>query len=432
MTKRLTTLLTLLHSFIMAQIAPNLSVTDLNGESHEVYEYLDQGKTVILDFFYVNCTHCEDGAPYLDEFWQNYGPFGTDELQVLSLEVGNATNESVIETASSWGINNPVANLNQIPEAYTPFINAYPTYIIICPDKSMLKVVDFVYPETILSWEQSLNTCDFGENFTDLMIFPPEVLHCQNNVNANIIIGNVGSTLINEFTIDVFVDSTYHSSINWNHILPPLSNTNETPYPITFESNEINGEVIEFEIQNNGADANTSNNNAFHDLTDGINTDNSNINIQIQLDNYPTDLIWSLTNSSGEIIIEGNGGNYNPNQLVDIYTTLDINECYTFMVIDIAEDGVCCSFGEGFIQINAGQNNLLFDNSFNNLFVTSFYVGNLNIEEDRIQTSKILKIEYFDILGRKIHSPQPNQLCLKRNYLDDGSFFTEKVISKLN
>ena len=39
-------------------IAPNFTVVDLNGTTHTLYDYLDDGQTVFLDFSAIWCPPC--------------------------------------------------------------------------------------------------------------------------------------------------------------------------------------------------------------------------------------------------------------------------------------------------------------------------------------------------------------------------------------
>ena len=98
MIRKIIAILFIFHSSLIAQTAPDIDFTDLNGVSHNLYDYLDEGKSVLLDFFIVNCTPCQEGAGYLDAFYENYGPEGTDQLQVISLEVYNNSDPIVQET----------------------------------------------------------------------------------------------------------------------------------------------------------------------------------------------------------------------------------------------------------------------------------------------------------------------------------------------
>ena len=66
-------------------IAPDFTVTDLNGVTHSLSAYLAQGKTVIIDISATWCSPCwnyhESGA--LEQLYYTYGPEGSDEVVVL-------------------------------------------------------------------------------------------------------------------------------------------------------------------------------------------------------------------------------------------------------------------------------------------------------------------------------------------------------------
>lgn len=434
MTKKLFIIFLISHSLLSAQTAPNLVATDLDGISHNLYDYLDSGKTVLLDFFNVSCTPCQEAASHMDDFWQTYGPNGTDQLEVLSIEAYNNSNQTVEETINNWGINNPVINLDNIPNAYIPYIDGYPHYIMVCPDRSMDSFRDFEFPETILKWEQSANNCTYGDNFTDIILFQPELTYCQGRVHAYLDIGNAGFNYIQGIEIDVFLDSTYYSTINWNDILPPGLTTNSPNSPVSsieFENNNIFGSSIAFEVNAN-SDANLSNNNIAIDLTNEIITNNTNINIEILTDNYPQDLIWRLSDANNITLAEGNGIGIQPNDLITSNIDLDTSMCYTFTIIDDHGDGLCCDFGEGYYLITAGEDTLIYNNIFLDFKMHSFYVSGeieeIDIENISAQKVKIIRSNFFNLSGQQIAHPNKYGAYIRKDFYENGLIKSHKII----
>lgn len=124
-------------------IAPNFTVVDINGQSHNLYNLLDQGKTVYLDFFATWCAPCWSyhQSHALKEIWDDYGPAGTGEAYVISIESDPATNVACITdlpscvggTQGNWadGTPYPIADASSVANQYA--ISYYPTIFMVCP-----------------------------------------------------------------------------------------------------------------------------------------------------------------------------------------------------------------------------------------------------------------------------------------------------------
>lgn len=127
------------------EIAPDFSVKDVHSNTHHLYEYLDAGKYVVIDFFTTNCGPCQT---YASEISASYEHFGCNYGNVIYLGINwGSDNQSVLQFDEQWGAIYPsVSGLhgggNGVVDLFE--VLSYPSVIIIAPDRSILN--NYIWP----------------------------------------------------------------------------------------------------------------------------------------------------------------------------------------------------------------------------------------------------------------------------------------------
>lgn len=153
--KRIITLVvlaTLTFSSVFGQIAdgsiaPDFTATDVHGVEHNMYDYLDDGYTVILDISATWCGPCWNyhTSGILEEIWENHGPAGmegvsdntTDNVMIFMIEGDSSTDVDQLYNSNlgNWveGTPYPIIDDASISAAYQ--ITYYPTMFTVCENR---------------------------------------------------------------------------------------------------------------------------------------------------------------------------------------------------------------------------------------------------------------------------------------------------------
>jgi len=123
--------------------APNFTVTDTHGNTHTLYNLLDSGKVVVLDFFYTTCIPCQFYTPQVNLAFKKYG-CNTAEVYFMAIDYQD-TNAEVLAYDQQYGIEYPsVSGLNGGGNAVVGQYNiiGFPTFYVIDSSRTIVQQID--------------------------------------------------------------------------------------------------------------------------------------------------------------------------------------------------------------------------------------------------------------------------------------------------
>ncbi len=160
--------------------------TDIHGNNHHLFDYLDNGKFVVLDFFFTTCPPCISSVPILNYSYVEYGCNNADVI-FLGINYFN-TDIEVVNYENNYGSLIPaISGVEGGGEAIVTNygVHAFPTIIIIDPNRNIINQpsqygIGFWPPSLLYS---ELINAGIPKVSCEISIFPPISTDLDNNIN---------------------------------------------------------------------------------------------------------------------------------------------------------------------------------------------------------------------------------------------------------
>tara|TARA_B100001093_G_scaffold131365_1_gene123956 strand:- start:5464 stop:6942 length:1479 start_codon:yes stop_codon:yes gene_type:complete len=332
-------------------IAPNFTITDIDGVQHELYDILDQGKPVLLDLFAVWCVPCWSFAEtgVFDDFNEVYG----NSVFVVAVEADSSTPESDLFGGSGsigdWTevIHYTLANDDFIGDSSLYNVGYYPTIYLICPDRSVSEIGQY---SSQGSWNVQ-NLADEVFNYTcdpiqgvnvGIQSYNSELNYCgKGKIEPVLTISNTGVESVTSCTIETLVEGEVISSYDWTGVLPSQGFEQLVLDEIPGESEQVTFNIIA------SGDVSSSDDSLSVTFIPSIES-HAFLYIDVNTDYYPGETSWKIVDADGQEVMSGDyeegndnssgGGGVDAGMTYNYATSLE-SGCYTFMAMDESGDG---------------------------------------------------------------------------------------------
>lgn len=222
-------------------IAPNWTYTDLDGTTHSLYDYLDQGKTVFIDVSATWCGPCWSyhNSHALRNLYEQHGPSGypsvsgstTNDVMVFFIEGDPSTTMADLQgtttasqgnwiTGTTYPIINPDASTtNTFNTNYN--VNYFPTIYMVCRDRLITEVGQKNTAELY-----ALSQADCPDYAPSTSTDAKAIIYSGKSyftctANPTVKFQNYGATTITSATVKIYSGSTLVATQNWTGSVAP-------------------------------------------------------------------------------------------------------------------------------------------------------------------------------------------------------------------
>ena len=426
--------------------APDFTATDINGNSHSLSTYLNEGKNVVMDVSATWCGPCWGlhQAETLKKLHYAYAAPGSDEIVVLFIEGDAQTGMADLmgQTGSSqgdWLANTPYPIIDNAGIANSYEIAYFPTLFGICSsDQTVYEVgtlnssqTAYLNPAEVLAKMDNfcgaLNVTGVA-NHGMLELISNDIYVCSTTANIPFRITNYGNNTITEATVVLKENGTIIDTKSFSGNVSQFNGDNaffedvsvDLSATYTAELTGINGQTP----HNTDAEMTTT---AYNIISSE--EASNNITVKVRTDNYPTEISWEIQDSAGAVVASAgpyggspNGGGSNANTTkiheVTLPSTLD---CYDVIFqdnwgdgwgsnpnagIEVVSNGVSVyneyapNFGSSFVRGSAFNVTTLATDNFDNINISIYP----NPSNGSIFVSELdqYHMNVFDIAGKRV------------------------------
>lgn len=351
-------------------VAPDFTLTDIDGVSHNLYTYLDQGKTVFIDVSATWCGPCWNyhNTHALEDLWIAHGPTGgngvsantTNDVIVLYIEGDDATNSADLHgtgsnTQGDWvtGVEHPIidpaaAVINAFNNDYN--IGYFPTIYKICPNRIINEIGQASASQLYASVADCPPPASQPVDVAALTYKGNSYVCGPADYTPKVEIQNNGLNTLTSATISITYNGQVVSTGSYSGSLATYALATVTCTPIP----NFSGGDLQVNVTTDN-DANVVNGTMSKSIQGAVEVANQ-ILLSVLTDGYASEISWNIKNATGSTVSGTTDPTLSNNTTYNFTYTMPNLGCYTFNIIDSYGDGI---LSPGTLYVRDSMNNTI-------------------------------------------------------------------------
>jgi len=394
-------------------IAPNFALDDIDGTTHNLYNYLDTGKPALLVAFVSSDNISWAYTQELEAAYAAYGPDGDDSIVFLAIETSDIPDFDLMDYSlfgEPWTehISYPIINNSLgFSSDFNIGFNS-PVVQIIYPNRVVNPVLGngifsdatgfiagYADPSNYNNLEAS------GENNVGALVYTGLDSYCG-SFKPSFKIQNLGSQVLTSLTVVLLNNNNLVQSIEWTG--------NVSPFQLEeIEFNNLNtiGEAnlsLSLANPNGVSDEDPSNNSFTQTVTSVDNIGATDLKLALTTDGFASQTTWSIKTDLG-VILYSSGQLQDNNSYNETFAFTE-SGCYEFVIADSNSDGIGST---GSVALSYNGNIIFNDNQFGAQAIVPFQVtvsSNTDAPEANIVSNLNANTGILTIAGNPIGSSE--------------------------